>query len=316
MSACKLIEVYQDVVDLKDQNLDNYKYIIPVKDDSIDDLNCNTSFISNLYNKVAEDQSNNKTDTHIYESLYEFSKKQFCNSNRMRQPPLPDRRLSRSEHTIKRNRKKIEKEPNDAKNRYPLSDCSNWTLSSTCGEQFFKNSVNNDNDKTLRNKGNNEILNDNNEADKSIMKEEKDNSLFHKLGNRKKQSKAQRKLPKSNKSSYDRDMNSQPRTLLEPKINSCKTKTQPGRNTFVFFQHKQFKKNLEEHNPNLNPIRSTDLGTEKMFKKDKDNEIKSKITNLYKNLTKSSKDIFSLKFSHLHRFLTDIEIKLANIRKK
>ena len=316
MSACKLIEVYQDVVDLKDQNLDNYKYIIPVKDDSIDDLNCNTSFISNLYNKVADDQSNNKTDTHIYESLYEFSKKQFCNSNRMRQPPLPDRRLSRSEHTIKRNRKKIENETNDAKNRFPLSDCSNWTLSSTCGEQFFKNSVNNDNDKTLRNKGNNEILNDNNEADKSIMKEEKDNSLFHKLGNRKKQSKAQRKLPKSNKSSYDRDMNSQPRTLLEPKINSCKTKTQPGRNTFVFFQHKQFKKNLEEHNPNLNPIRSTDLGTEKMFKKDKDNEIKSKITNLYKNLTKSSKDIFSLKFSHLHRFLTDIEIKLANIRKK
>ena len=140
--------------------------------------------------------------------------------------------------------------------------------------------------------------------------------FFHKLGNRKKQSKAQRKLPKSNKSSYDRDMNSQPKTLLEPKINSCKTKTQPGRNTFVFFQHKQFKKNLEEHNPNLNPIRSTDLGTEKMFKKDKDNEIKSKITNLYKNLTKSSKDIFSLKFSHLHRFLTDIEIKLANIRKK
>ena len=316
MSACKLIEVYQDVVDIKDQNFDNYKYLIPVEGDSNDDFKCNTSFISDFYNKVADDQSNNKTDAHIYESLYEFSKKQFCNSNKLRQPPLPDRRLSRSEHTIKRNRKKIEKEANDAKNRFPLSDCSNWTLSSTCGEQFFKNSVNNDNDKTLENKGNDKTLNDNNEFDKSAMKEDEDNTLFHKLRNRKKQSKAQRKLPKSNKSSYDCNMNSQPKTQLEPKINSCKTKTQPGRNTFVFFQHKQSKKNLEEHNPNLNPIRSTDLGTEKMFKKDKDNKIKSKITNSYKNLPKSSKDILSLKFSHLHRFLTDIKLKLANIRKK
>ena len=312
MSVCELIEVYQDVVDLKDQNLDNYKYLIPVNDGSINNLKSNRPFISDFYNKVIDEESYDKNDTHIYESLYDFSQKQFCNSNTRRQPSLPDRRLSRSEHTIKRNRNKIENDANNAKNRVPLGDCSNWTLSSTCGEQFFEKLGNNDCDKTSKEKS---------EIEKIDMKKEDDNnnSLFHKLKNRKKQSKPQKKLPKSNKSSNDCDVKFQPTTHLEPKEDSCKTKMQPSRNSCVFFQHKQFKKNLEEDNPNLNPIRSTDSGTGKMFKKDKDKKLKSKITNYYKKPAfKNFKGYSLFKVCSLHQILTDIKLKLerANIRKE
>ena len=275
MSACKLIEVYQDVMDLKDQNVDNYKYLLPVHDGSNTAYVSNRPFISDFYNKVVDEESHYRDESHVYESLYEFSQKQAHNSNRIVQPSLPDRRLSRSEHTIKRDRKKHGKNANDAKNRVPLSDCSNWTLSSTCGEIYFENQTNNDLDNTTK---------DTNKLNASSKKEEdsNNNSLFRKLKNRKKQSISQRKLPKSNISSYDCDINSHSTSILEPNEKASKTKMQPSRNTCVLFQHKQFKKNLEEDNPNLNPIRSTDLGTEKMFKKDKDNKIKSKITNYYK----------------------------------
>ena len=267
MSSCKLIDVYQDVVDLKDQNLDNYRYLLPVENDFDASYQSNHPVISDIYNKVVDDESNYKNDTHIYESLYEFSQKQLHNSKNLRQPALPDRRYSRSQHTIKIDRKKNDKDENDAKHRVPLGDCSNWTLSSTCGEMFFENGeiVNSNTAKEYKSKF-------------SKLKEDDDNNntILHKLKHRKKQSKSQRKLLKSNKSSPDCDTNHV--AQHETKVNACKTKIQLDGHTSVFFQHKQFKKNLEEDNPNLNPIRSADLGTGKMLKKDKDNKIKSKIT--------------------------------------
>ena len=294
MSACKLIEVYQDVMDLKDQNVDNYKYLLPVHDGSNTDYVSNRPFISDFYNKVVDEESHYRDESHVYESLYEFSQKQAHNSNRIVQPSLPDRRLSRSEHTIKRDRTKSGKDANDAKYRVPLSDCSNWTLSSTCGEIYFENQTNNDLDNTTK---------DTNKLNASSKKEEdsNNNSLFRKLKNRKKQSMSQRKLPKSNISSYDCNINSHSTSILEPNEKISKTKMQPRRNTCVLFQHKQFKKNLEEDNPNLNPIRSTDLGTEKMFKKDKDNKIKSKITNYYKTLQNLQRIFALIKFSFCTR---------------
>ena len=262
MSACKLVEVYQDVLDLKSQELDNYKYLLPSDDGSRLYDKTNHLNISDVYNEVANEEDGNKKDRHIYESLYEFSREKSNKAEGFQQPPLPDR-----VHTFIRQSRNvmIKNKNNDAKSRVPLGDCSNWTLSTTCGESFFE--CNKNAEKNEKNKPNVMIKDDRN-----------NNNLLSKLRNRNKQNNAKTKSCEVNKTSNNLNIDHQRAVKHLPLDKTCKKVTRLNKYSSVFSQHKQFKKSLEKgDNPNLNPIRSTDLGREKMCKKDKEGQIKRKI---------------------------------------
>ena len=140
MGSIKLIEVYQDVMDVKDQ-----RYISPV--DNIDDGNggiysqnddvTEPIEVSHLYNRVIDEKNADESMDHIYESLYNFSHIRRMNGDKA---PSPSHSPLKCD-PVKSNAKKFtlpKKQINAAKdNRAPLTDCSNWTLSSTCGEKFF-----------------------------------------------------------------------------------------------------------------------------------------------------------------------------------
>jgi len=276
MNACKLIEDYQDVKDIREEELDNYKYLLPVEDESSPFYKTNQMIIEDLYNEVADKETSYKKDNHIYESLYEFSHQKNKQPGELHQPPLPDRR--HSQNIKKQSRKNNNNAPSgingDAKYRVPLGDCSNWTLSSTCGEMFF-DSYEISNNCKIQKPNRNEQNVDAKEDDNN------NNTLLSRLRGKNKQNEAQRKLTPPKNSPSDCNINPQQAVKHAPKHKTCKNGLQLGKYCSVFSQHKQFTKNLEEDNPNLNPIRSTVLRTEKMCKKDKDNNINCKISKLY-----------------------------------
>ena len=273
MNACKLIEVYQDVKDMKEEALDNYKYLLPVEDESSPFYETNQVIIADLYNEVADKETSNKKDNHIYESLYEISHQKTKQTGKLHQPPLPDRRYSQhfTKLRSKNNKNASNSITSDAKSRIPLGDCSNWTLSSTCGESFFDNYEISNNGK----------MNKHNKNEQNVVAKEdnnNNNTLLSRLRGKNKQNEAQRKLTPPTNSPSDCNINPQQAVKHAPKHKTCKNGLQLGKYSSVFSQHKQFTKNLEEDNPNLNPIRSTDLRTEKVCKKDKDNNINCKIS--------------------------------------
>ena len=272
MNACKLIELYQDVKDTKEDELDNYKYLLPVEDESSPFYKTNQDIIADLYNEVVDKESSYKKDNHIYESLYEFSHEKTKHPGQLHQFLLPDRRNSQPMTKLYRNMHNNASNSNssDANSRIPLGDCSNWTLSSTCGEMFFDNCE-------IRNSCKMHKQN-NNEQNSAGKGDDNNNTVLSRLKRKNKQNEAQRKSTPPENSPSDCNINPQQAVKHAPKQKTCKNGLQLARYCSVFSQHKQFRKNVEEYNPNLNPIRSTDLRTEKMCKKDKDNKINRKIS--------------------------------------
>ena len=120
-----------------------------------------------------------------------------------------------------------------------------------------------------------------NEQNLSTNEDDNKDSMFTRLRGKNNQNEAQRKLNHPKNTPSDCDINPRQAVKHASKHKTCKNGLQLGRYCIVFSQHKQFKKNLEEDNPDLNPIRSTDLRTEKVCKKDKDNNINCKISKYY-----------------------------------
>ena len=262
MNDTKLVEVYQDVIDLKSQTLDNYKYLSPVDGSlkSYDDIN--HVIMSDFYQKVVDEEGVHTKDSHIYEPVYECSheaKKQYV---KFELPPLPARSVSQKLLAQKFNEQKNKVNASDMQNRIPLGDCSNWTLSSTCGEHFFKND---------------EIENQT-ENDNKTLNEDNNNNLFVKLRNKNNKGKIHFKEQELNKSSNNSIFDSKPIDKHVSLSRSCKNKLRFCRYSSVFSQDKLFKKNLEEDNLNLNPIIPAELGEKISCTTYKDNSIKSKIS--------------------------------------
>ena len=63
MNACKLIEDYQDVKDIREEELDNYKYLLPVEDESSPFYKTNQMIIEDLYNEVADKETSYKKNS-------------------------------------------------------------------------------------------------------------------------------------------------------------------------------------------------------------------------------------------------------------
>ena len=274
MTACKLIEVYQDVIDYKDNGEDNLKYIVPIGDvPSASRLG--EVIMTDLYHEVVDGEGSYKNDNHIYESLYEVSNGNGEKLNILKRQSLIDKNIEDTNSTKNVGTKKIEYSAKETKRRVPLNDCSNWTLSSTCGDDYF-----NDAEKCI-------IASEpHNKNSKNVKKKNDKNnnsSLFSKLKNKRTQDQFQvQHIPStqsSKKSSIDTHESA--KHAATTKIE----KTSPwqlSRYSNFLSQNRQSKKNLEEDNPNPNLITSSEVGIEKLYEKGKDKKLKDSMILSYK----------------------------------
>ena len=266
MTACKLIEVYQDVIDYKDNGEDNLKYIVPIGDlPSASRLG--EVIMTDLYQEVVDGEDGYKNDNHIYESLYEVSNGSGGKLNILKQQSLIDKSIEDTNSTKNVGTKKIEYSAKETKRRVPLNDCSNWTLSSTCGDDYF-----NDAEKCI-------IASEpHNKNSKNVKKKNDKNnnsSLFSKLKNKQTQDQFQVQHITSNQSSKKSSINTHESAKHAATTKIEKTSPwQLSRYSNFLSQNRQSKKNFEEDNPNPNLITSSEVGIEKLYEKGKDKKLK------------------------------------------
>ena len=275
MTACKLIEVYQDVIDYKDNGEDNLKYIVPIGD-LPSASRPGEVIMTDLYQEVVDGEDGYKNDNHIYESLYEVSNGSGGKLNILKQQSLIDKNIEDTNSTKNVGTKKIEYSAKETKRRVPLNDRSNWTLSPTCGDDYF-----NDAEKCI-------IASEpHNKNSKNVKKKNDKNnnsSLFSKLKNKRTQDQFQvQHIPStqsSKKSSIDTHESA--KHAATTKIE----KTSPwqlSRYSNFLSQNRQSKKNLEEDNPNPNLITSSEVGIEKLYEKGKDKKLKDSMIMSYQD---------------------------------
>ena len=275
MTACKLIEVYQDVIDYKDNGEDNLKYIVPIGD-LPSASRPGEVIMTDLYQEVVDGEDGYKNDNHIYESLYEVSNGNGEKLNILKRQSLIDKNIEDTNSTKNVGTKKIEYSAKETKRRVPLNDRSNWTLSPTCGDDYF-----NDAEKCI-------IASEpHNKNSKNVKKKNDKNnnsSLFSKLKNKRTQDQFQvQHIPStqsSKKSSIDTHESA--KHAATTKIE----KTSPwqlSRYSNFLSQNRQSKKNLEEDNPNPNLITSSEVGIEKLYEKGKDKKPKDSMIMSYQD---------------------------------
>ena len=275
MTACKLIEVYQDVIDYKDNGEDNLKYIVPIGDlPSASRLG--EVIMTDLYQEVVDGEDGYKNDNHIYESLYEVSNGSGGKLNILKQQSLIDKNIEDTNSTKNVGTKKIEYSAKETKRRVPLNDRSNWTLSPTCGDDYF-----NDAEKCI-------IASEpHNKNSKNVKKKNDKNnnsSLFSKLKNKRTQDQFQVQHIPSNQSSKKSSINTHESANHAATTKIEKTSPwQLSRYSNFLSQNRQSKKNLEEDNPNPNLITSSEVGIEKLYEKGKDKKLKDSMIMSYQD---------------------------------
>ena len=266
MTACKLIEVYQDVIDYKDNVEDNLKYIVPIGNGP-SASRLGEVILTDLYHEVVDGEGSYKNDNHIYESLYEVSNGNKGKLNISQQQSLIDKNIEDTNSTKNIGTRKIKYSAKETKRRVPLNDCSNWTLSSTCGDDYF-----NDAGKCI-------IASEpHNKNSKNVKKKNDKNnnkSLFSKLKNNRTQGQFQVQHIPSNQSSQKSSISTHDSAKHAATTKIEKTSPwQLSRYSNFLSQNRQSKKNLEEDNPNPNLITSSEVGIEKLYEKGKDKKLK------------------------------------------